>query len=77
MKNTFKKGDKIIWDSFFGYELGYFIRKSDKYLYNSYRINLVTGIVEGETLRSKDEIIPYNEDTIKEMIKKYGYTKTF
>ena len=77
MNNKFKQEDKIIWNSLWGYELGYFISNSDDSMYNSYNVYLVTGSVEGESLRSKDEIIPYNEDTIKEMVKKYGYTKTF
>lgn len=73
----FNKGDKIIWDSFFGYELGYFICESDKTMYNSYKLDLKTGIVQGEALRSKQEVKPFNEETIKEMVKKYRIEKTF
>ena len=66
-----EKGDKVIWDSGFGYEIGFFIEESDNYMYNSYRINLTTGVVTGSTLRDKDRIIPHTEENIKQMEFKY------
>lgn len=72
-----KKGDKIIWDSGFGYEIGYFIEDSEKQMYNSYKIELVTGIVQEETLRSKDEIILYTTENQIKMKNKYKYDKIF
>ncbi len=73
----FNKGDKIIWDSFFGYELGHFICESDETMYNSYKVDMETGTVQGECLKSKQEVKPFNEETMKEMVKKYGREKTF
>ena len=72
-----KKGDRIIWDSGFGYEIGYFIEDAEKQMYNSYKIELITGIVQEETLRSKDEIIPYSKENQSQMKAKYKYDKAF
>ena len=72
-----KHGDKIIWDSHFGYEVGYFIKESDDIMYNSYLLHLVTGSVIGTSLRSKDEIIEYTDENLQIMIKKYDYIKNF
>lgn len=68
----FKKGDKIIWDSHFGYEIGYFIEDSHNQMYDSYKVDLITGICQGEGLRPASEIKPFNEETIKEMSEKYN-----
>lgn len=73
----FKKGDKIIWDSGFGYEIGYFIEESNEFMYHSFRIDLCTGVVQGQCLRYQGQIKPYNEQTISEMVSKYGYEKKF
>jgi hypothetical protein len=70
-----KQGDKIIWNSGFGYDIGYFISESDDVMYNSLKINLVTGIAQGDTLRSRDEILPYTDENIESMISKYNYEK--
>ena len=69
-----KKGDKIIWDSHFGYEIGYFIEESND---NMCKVNIGTGIATGECLHSKNEIHPYNLDKLSEMQNKYNYTKEF
>lgn len=74
---VFKKGNKIIWDSHFGYEIGYFIEDSHNQMYGSYKIDLTTGVVQGESLRPSSEVIPYDDKMINEMIKKYGYEKQF
>ena len=67
----FKKGDRIIWDSGFGFEIGRFIEDSEHQMYGSYKVNLITGVVQGESLRPSSEIKPLNEETIKEVSKKY------
>jgi hypothetical protein len=72
-----KKGDRIIWDSGFGYEIGYFIEDAEKQMYNSYKIELITGIVQEETLISKDEIIPYTKENQNRMKVRYKYDKSF
>lgn len=68
----FKKGDRIIWDSGFGFEIGRFIEDSEHQMYGSYKVNLITGVVQGESLRPASEIKPFNEETIKEMSEKYN-----
>ncbi len=70
-----KEGDKIIWDSGFGYEVGYYIKESDFNVYNTYLVNLSTGIVIGECMHSKHEITAYNPKNLAEMESKYGYKK--
>ncbi len=66
-----KDGDKIIWDSGYGYEIGYFIEESSHCIYNTYKINLVTGICIGITHRSQNEVKPYSEELAKELRDKY------
>lgn len=70
-----KEGDKIIWDSDFGYEVGYYIKESDFNIYNTYLVNVCTGIVTGECMHPKHEIIAYNPKNLAEMQNKYGYEK--
>ena len=71
-----KKGDKIIWDSHFGYEIGYFIDVNPN-MYYSYRVNMVTGIVQSKCSYTKSEIKLHTPESIKEMELKYGYLKEF
>ncbi len=72
-----KKGDRIIWDSDSGYEIGYFIEDIEETMYCVYKVNMVSGVVIGETCRSKDQIYPYTPEKVVELNKKYGYTKEF
>ena len=72
-----KKGDRIIWDSGFGYEIGYFIKSSDNNMYNTYLVDICTGIITRECMHSKNEIKPYNSENLAEMQKKYKYIKEF
>ena len=72
-----KKGDKIIWDSGFGYEIGYFIKDSSYNTYHSYQVNLITGIIEGKCMFSQSEIHLYTEEKQLEMKNKYRYDKKF
>tara|TARA_R110000850_G_scaffold178517_2_gene304459 strand:+ start:103 stop:372 length:270 start_codon:yes stop_codon:yes gene_type:complete len=68
---------KVIWDSGFGYEIGFFIRVSDDIVYNTVIIELITGNQLGSALRSKDSIVMYDETTLKQMYKKYKYWNQF
>lgn len=72
-----KEGDKVIWNSGFGYEIGYFINESDENIFNTSKVNLITGIVIGECLRTKREVIPFTPEKLDEMVKLYGYTLNF
>jgi len=73
-----KTGDKIIWDSGFGYDLGYFVSEEDC-IYNNVRCDMVTGVVHGVNSYRKSEVIPYTEEKHEEMNTKYSYhrNKTF
>lgn len=72
-----KKGDKIIWDSGFGYDLCIFIEEKAESVFfidRPIQLKYTTGICKGsEGLLPKREIIPYNEENIKLMNEKYGY----
>lgn len=70
-----QKGDRIIWDSHFGYDIGYFIGNGNQY--NTYRIDIITGRFPGEVCHSKDEIHLYSESLVAELTAKYGYEKSF
>lgn len=59
-----KKGDKIIWDSHFGYELGEFVKSKDD---GEVVIRLTTGSVIGEISDYETRIYPYSEKKIEEL----------
>lgn len=75
--DNMKKGDKIIWDSGFGYEIGYFIKNSDYNMYNTYRVNFISGNIRGISMRSKDKIFKYTSLKISEMKNKYNSSLDF
>jgi len=66
-----KVGDKIIWDSQFGYEIGIFLGNGNQY--NTYLVNLTTGIVQGEVSHSINEIKLFSIELIDKLNKKYNY----
>lgn len=70
------KGDKIIWDSGFGYEIGYYIEES-KYQYYQHEVDLVTGNVQGIVAHPMRELRVYTPESIQELTAKYGYEKSF
>ena len=68
------KGDKIIWHSHFGYDVGYFV--GDKgVLDGTVLVDLRSGIVQGVVSHSKSEILPYTKELQAELANKYGYNK--
>ena len=73
----FKKGDKIIWNSHFGYEIGYFIEESKTQVY-SYKVKMITGVVQEENTLSQNEIKKYSKELAEELAVKYSCkVKTF
>ena len=46
-------------------------------MYNTYKVDLVTGVVQGETMRSKNEIIPHTNENESQMRTKYCHNKQF
>jgi hypothetical protein len=74
VNRTFKVNDRVIWDSGFGYEVGYF--KGDGN-YDGWLLRLTTGIVTKECSYPESEVKPYSDELIEEMKKRYGYEKSF
>lgn len=70
MIHEFKEGDKVIWDSGFGYDFGTFIGESETQDYH-YKVNMTTGVVRGQNTYLKNEVIPHTHDNEMLMIKKY------
>ena len=75
MESEFILNDRIIWDSHFGYEIGYFI--GDGKMMATYEVILVTGKVQGLVSHSVSEIHKYSEDLVSKLSEKYGYQKQF
>lgn len=70
----FSSGDRIVWDSGHGYDIGFFV--SDKgVMYNTYLVDIITGLFTGEVSHSISQIKPYSKDLIKELSARYGYEK--
>lgn len=66
-------GDKIIWDSGFGYEVGYFVKPKGTH-YDTHTVDLKTGkYVQGMLSVAPYEIKPYSE--LDNVSNKYGYRK--
>lgn len=70
----FKKGDRVIWDSGFGYEIGYYMA--------IYRDMYIIEYASGNAYHKngalpKSEIYPYSNELVKRLTKKYGYEKKF
>jgi len=65
-----KEGDKIIWNSGFGYELGTYI--SDKgVMYDTVLINLETGVAQGKLSVPIHQIIPRSKKALEIMLREY------
>ena len=68
-----KKGDKIIWDSHFGYEVGYF-SKEKGVMYNTSEVDLVSGIVHGKLSVTSYEILAFTKEIVESLNVKYNKT---
>lgn len=68
-------GERVVWDSHFGYEIGYFL--GEGVMMNTYLVDVCTGKITGECSYSKDEIHPYTNELIDFLNIKYGYEKRF
>ena len=72
---VFSFNDKVIWDSHFGYELGYFLGEGNQC--NTYLIDKITGLIHEPCSHSKSEVHKYSEDLVNKLKTKYGYEKSF
>ena len=71
-----KAGQKIVWDSGFGYEIGYFLGEDPNNSFH-YRVTLITGRVQGEVSMPQNEIKPCHENQLWIYHAKYGYSHKF
>lgn len=72
---AFSFNERVVWDSHFGYEIGYFLGKG--HVYETYLIDVRTGVVHEPTCYPKSEIHKYTNELINKLTKKYGYEKRF
>ncbi len=69
-----KAGDKILWNSGYGYDIGYY--KDDKGLLNTTcLIHLNSGPKQGDLIVKKQEVILYSDENKSRLKKLYGYDK--
>lgn len=71
----FSFNEKVVWDSHFGYEIGYFL--GEGYQYHTYLIDVRSGLIHEPCSYSKSEIHKYTNELIDKLTAKYGYEKRF
>jgi hypothetical protein len=72
---VFSFNEKIVLDSHFGYEIGYFLGEGNQY--HTYLIDVRTGLINEPCSHSKSEIHKYTNELIDKLTVKYGYEKRF
>lgn len=72
---SLEPGDKIIWNSNSGYEIGYYLGIGNQYA--TLLVDLITGICTGNVSLSESQIKPYSKELVEELNEKYGYLKEF
>lgn len=75
VSSIFTFNEKIVWDSHFGYEIGYFLGEGNQY--NTYLIDKITGLIQEPCSHEKSQIHKYTDELIAKLTKKYGYEKRF
>ena len=75
MEKKFSFNEKVVWDSHFGYEIGYFL--GEGHVYETYLIDVITGLIHEPCCYPKHEIHKYTDELIDNLKKKYGYEKRF
>lgn len=71
----FSPNERVIWDSHFGYEIGYFL--GEGHVYETWLINVITGIFPQPTCHPKSEVYKYTNELVDKLTEKYGYEKRF
>tara|TARA_R110000796_G_scaffold159388_3_gene276198 strand:- start:18721 stop:19002 length:282 start_codon:yes stop_codon:yes gene_type:complete len=66
-----KEGDLIIWDSHFGYDVGFY-SKDKGVMYNTCEVYLITGVCYGKFSATHYEVVTFNEETIVNLNTKYN-----
>jgi len=71
-KYNFKPGDKVIWDSHFGYDVCLY--RGPGVMYYTFEVEMLTGVIPGSIASfSVSEIFPYSEELYNELKIKYNY----
>lgn len=71
-----KEGDRIIWDSSFGYDIGVFV--SDAISYGNVTIETYSGITAGSEISvRKSCVYDYSDELRDKMAQKYGHKYEF
>lgn len=76
----YNKGDKIIWNSGYGYDVGVYVRelKEKEMIFSEGAVvELKTGTIHGTLWVNLNELISYNKNNHNKMVKRYGYIKDF
>jgi len=69
----FKPGDKVIWDSRHGYDIGIF--KGEGGAYYTWAVEINTGQFPGVGAFNRTDIYPYSKELVAQLTQKYGYEK--
>lgn len=75
LATVFDFNERVVWDSGFGYEIGYFLGEGN--WYDTWLIDVRTGLIIGECSHSKSEVFKYTTELINKLTAKYGYEKRF
>lgn len=74
-ESGFYFNENVIWDSGFGYDIGYFL--GDGTQYHTYLIDMVSGGTHTPCSHSKSEVFKYTNELVEKLTVKYGYEKRF
>ncbi len=70
------KGDKIIWDSGFGYDIGYYLKDIEQ-MSCSGQSYMVSGPIGGKFTDYSGRFLPFTKEKVDELNKKYEYPETW
>lgn len=70
-----KKGNKVIWDSNFGYELGYYLGEGNQI--NTFLIDIKTGLIKAPVSYPIHQVKIYTKKLHNELKEKYNSNKNF
>lgn len=72
----FSLNEGIVWDSGFGYEIGYFLGEGNQY--GTYLVKIITAAPPiGQCSFPTSQIHRYTCELIDELTKRYGYRRDF
>lgn len=72
---VFQINERVIWNSSFGYEIGYFLGEGNQY--HTYLIDEKSGLYPQLCSHSIDQIFKYSDEMVDVLTTTYGYEKRF